>query len=206
MELVHKVLALLPELVDRGLLDTSGGNLAVRVSNGICITPTQAAEQLRWRIGPEDFILFPGGGEASMARAGRRPSRDSRVHRAVMAAFPDWDFSFHGHCWGLLGFAVAMQPLPVPACHSLLFNSRRDIEIPVVPLVSAGSPELAEQTAEVMREHFDGSPHGAALLAGHGVVVAGKGVESTLSLVQVLENLARAQQWHLVHADGGNDR
>jgi len=196
MELVHRVLELLPDIVATGLLDASGGNLAVRITNGVSITPTQAAEQLRWRLAPEDFIMFPGGGEASMARAGRRPSRDSRVHRAVLAEFPNWNFSFHGHCWGLLGFAVAGKPLPVPACHTELFQRRRDLEIPVVPPISASSPELGEQTAAMMREHFDGSPHGAVLL-GHGVVVAGEGIESTLSLVQVLENLARGQQWRL---------
>ena len=197
MELMHRLLELLPDLVATGQLDASGGNLAVRTSRGICITPTQAAEQLRWHLTADDFVLFPGGGEASMARAERRPSRDSRVHRAVLAAFPDWNFSYHGHCWGLMGFALAGRALPVSMCHSGLFGRNRALDIPVVPVIPSVSPELAEKTAEVMKDHFAGAPHGAVLLAGHGVVVAGHGIESTLSLAAVLENLARAQLWRL---------
>lgn len=197
MELVHRLLELLPGLAASGQLDASGGNLAVRTSRGICITPTQAAEQLRWQLTEDDFVLFPGEGEASMARGERRPSRDSRVHRAVLAAFPDWNFSYHSHSWGLLAFALAGRPLPVSMCHSGLFRRNRALEIPVVPAIPSSSPELAERTAEVMTAHFAGAPHGAVLLAGHGVVIAGLGIESTLSLAALLENLARAQQWQL---------
>lgn len=199
MELVQKLLDLIPEMVSLGQLDASGGNLAVRTSHGICVTPTQAAELLRWRLTAEDFILFPGEGDASMARAGRRPSRDSRIHRAVLAAFPSWDFCFHSHSWGLLGFAMAHRPLPVSINLAEFFQRHKVLEVPVVPSIPSASPELAEQAAALMVEHFRGGPHGAVLLANHGVVVAGQGIESTLSLACALENLARAQHWRLVN-------
>jgi len=197
VESIERVLKLIPDLLAAGLLDVSGGNLALRVEEGVMITPTQAAEQLRWRLEPDDFILFPGGGEASMARAGRRPSRDNRVHRAVLAAQPDWDFSWHGHPWGLLSFCVAKQPLPVPHSHAELLRPARPHEIPLVPQIPVGTAELGEQVAEAMLATFKGCQRGAVLIGGHGPVVAGQGIEATLSLVQTLENLARAQTWRL---------
>jgi len=184
-------------MVSAGLLDFSGGNLAVRGDDGVYITPTQAAEQLHWQLAPEDFILFPGEGDASMARAGRHPSRDNRLHRAVLNARPDWNFSYHGHCWGLLAFALACRPLPVPASHASLIKAGRATEIPVVPEMPPGAPELPQKASELVLEHFKGTAHGALLIGGHGVVVAGTGIESTLSLAQTLENLARGQQWRL---------
>ena len=197
MNSLAHLLDLIPQLVAGGLLDVSGGNLALRVEEGILITPTQAAEQLRWQLEPEDFILFPGGGEASMGRAGRHPSRDNRVHRAVLTAQPDWDFCYHGHPWGLLSFCLAKQPLPVPRSHAELLRPARPHQIPLVPQIPTGTAELGVRVAEVIQATFKGCQRGAVLIAGHGPVVAGQGIEATLSLVQTLENLARAQTWRL---------
>jgi len=201
MENLERLLELIPQFLSAGLLDYSGGNFAVRTSQGLCITPTQAAEQLHWQLSAEDFILFPGEGDASMARAGRQPSRDNRLHRAVLHARPDWDISYHGHSWGLLAFALAQQPLPVPAAHSELIKPRRAMEIPVIPEMPTNAPELTDQISEVMGGPFAGLGHGAVLLGGHGVLIAGKEIRSMLSLARTLENLARAQQWRLAAAN-----
>jgi len=193
----ERLLELIPELTASGLLDISGGNLSVRTERGVLVTPSLAGEQLRWRLGMDDMVLFPGDGDASMARAGRRPSRDNRVHRAILAARPDWNCVYHAHPWGLLAFCTAGQPLPVPIGFSEHFGRRGGREIPVVPELVPGTAELADKSAHISSEHFAGCTHGAVLLAGHGPVVAGCEVDSTLSLVQALENLARAQQWRL---------
>ena len=156
---------------------------------------------MHWQLSAEDFILFPGEGDASMARAGRRPSRDNSLHRAVLNARQDWEISYHGHTWGLMGFALAMRPLPVPAAHAALFKPHRALQIPVVAELPANAPELMQQIAETMTTEFAGMDHGAVLIGGHGVLVAGKEIKSTLSLARVLENLARAQQWRLSAAE-----
>ena len=77
MSRLSELIALLPELLASGLIDAGGGSIAVRDSAGIYVTPTQASRELRWKLSPDDFVLFPGGGEASMAAAtsSRRCSR-----------------------------------------------------------------------------------------------------------------------------------
>lgn len=193
MERLHQLLTIVPDLYRRGLLDASGGNLAVRSSRGVYVSPYQAGEQLRWQLDAEDFVLFPGGGEASMARAGRHPGRETRLHRAVLAARPDWNIVWHAHCWGLLSFAMAGVALPVPEHFAILLRPGKALSIPVAP---DGEPAsgLVERVVAELGQNFNGASHGAVLLAGHGPLVAGTEVDSTMCLVETLENLARAQQ------------
>jgi len=190
-------MARIPELVQRGFLDESGGILAARTSRGIYVSPVQAGLNLRWRLTEDDFVLFPGEGDASMAKAGRRPSRENRVPRAVLNARPDWNFVYHGHPPGLLAFALAGHPLPVTEYHSGLIKSGKHVEIPVAPQIPPGLPELASQVTELIAEHFDGCRHGAVLLGGNGPLVAGIELESTFALLVTLESVARAQSWRL---------
>jgi L-fuculose-phosphate aldolase len=197
---LKRTLAVIPELYAQGLLDASGGNLAIRTSKGVFVTPSQAGEILRWKLGEEDFVLFPGEGDASMARAGRRPSRENRMHRQILAARPDWNFVYHGHPWGSLAFAIAGQPLPVPVAHSHLVQLNKICEIPLVDNLPSGSAQLAMAAVEAINAAFSDAAHAALLLAGHGIVVAGAEVESTLSLATGLENVARAQIWKLTTA------
>jgi len=195
MQRLHTLLALLPELLQSGLLDPSGGSLAVRTSKGIYVSPFQAGELLRWKLSLDDFVLFPGEGDASMGRAGRHPGREARLHRALLAARPDWNAVWHGHPWGLLSFSLAARRLPVPPAHSRLLKGGKPAEVPVAG--DGGAPLVPETVVEVLCSAFAGSENGAVLLAGHGPLVAGVNVESVFSLAQSLENLARAQQ-HLL--------
>jgi len=132
-----------------------------------------------------------------MARAGRRPSRENRLHRAVLNLRRDWNFSYHGHSWGVLGFALPGRALPVSAHFAHLLRHGKALEIPVVPPIPSGLPQLAEAVVEAISSTFAGCTHGAVLLGGHGLLVAGAEVESTLALVTALEGVARAQLWQL---------
>jgi L-fuculose-phosphate aldolase len=197
MERVKRALALVPELYAQGLLDASGGNFAVRGTRGIYVTPSLAGEQMRWRITLEDMVLFPGPSDASMARAGRRPSRENRLHRAILAARPDWNFSLHCHTWGLLAFALAEKPLTVSEHHAHLIRRSKETIIPALPTIPLGVAQLADAVVKLVAETYANCEHGAVLLDSHGVLVAGVEVETVLSLLTSLENVARAQQWRL---------
>ena len=197
MERLGQLIAQIPEFCARGFLDESGGNLSVRTPRGIYVSPYRAGAELHWRLEEDDFVLFPGEGDASMAKAGRRPSRENRVPRAVLNARPDWNFVYHGHPQGLLSFALAGQPLPVTQHHSDLIRAGKPLTIPVTPAIPPGLPELSEQVTQLVREHFADCEHGAVLLGGNGPLVAGVDVASTFAVLVTLEDLARAQLWRL---------
>jgi ribulose-5-phosphate 4-epimerase/fuculose-1-phosphate aldolase len=197
MERVRRVLGLLPELLAQGLLDASGGNFAVRDTHGVYVTPADCGERLRWKIGADDLVLFPGESDASMSRGGRRPSPENRIHRAVLSQRPDWNFSLHFHGWGLLAYALANQALIVPEAHAALIRKGKEARIPLVHGTTAAMPHLVEAVSAAVSENFRDCDHGALLLAGHGPLVVGVEPESTLALCVALENVARALQWRL---------
>jgi ribulose-5-phosphate 4-epimerase/fuculose-1-phosphate aldolase len=194
MQRVKRLLQLLPRAEQAGLIDMSGGAFAVREANGFYITPQRLGEQWTWQLGEQDMVLFPGGGEASMARAGRRPCRESRLLRAILAACPQWHAVYHGHPWGLLSFALAQQPLPVPPHHAhAALGGERPASVPCVAY--ARDEEAA--VVETLRKSFDKTPLGAVLVTGVGPFVAGHDVEPCLAFAESLEALARAQQFRL---------
>lgn len=192
-----RVLGLIPELLAQRLLDASGGNFAVRAAHGVYVTPADCGERLHWKIGADDLVLFPGEGDACMSRGGRRPSPENRIHRSVLSARPDWNFSLHFHGWGLLAFALAGQELILPEAHAGLIRKGKDARIPLVQGSASAMPHLVEAVSLAVTENFRDCEHGALLLAGHGPLVAGVEPESTLSLCIALENVARALQWSL---------
>ena len=44
-------------MIERGLTDYSGGNMALKVGEKIYITQTESAEKFRWKIRPDDIIV-----------------------------------------------------------------------------------------------------------------------------------------------------
>lgn len=194
MQRVRHLLEILPRAEQAGLIDMSGGAFAVRGSKGFYITPQRMGEQWTWQLSEADLVLFPGGGEASMARAGRIPCRESRLLRAILAANPQWNVVYHGHPWGLLSFALAGQALPVPPHHAhAALGGERPASVPCVTYTR--DDEAAVITA--LRKAFDKTALGAINIAGYGPFVAGPEIEPCLAFAESLEALARAQQFRL---------
>lgn len=193
MDRHERFVALLPELVAAGLLDAGGGSAALRTDSGVVLTPTQASRALRWKLSIDDLVLFPGSGEASMARAGRQPSLENRLHRSVLAARPDWNCTLLCQGWGLLGFALASRSLPVPRAYSWPISRGRGIEVPLVECDASNPDELSVAVNAALAEHFPKKELGAVLVRDFGPFLAGTELEAVLSFAQSLETLARAQ-------------
>jgi ribulose-5-phosphate 4-epimerase/fuculose-1-phosphate aldolase len=194
MQRVQRLIQLLPQAEQAGLIDMSGGSFALREPEGFVVTPMRVGEQWHWKLAEEDFVLFPGGGEASMARAGRRPCRESRLLRAILTACPHWNAVWHGHPWGLLGYAIAGQALPVPPHHAYAaLGGERPATMPCV----AYARDEEASVVDALRKAFDKTACGAVLVSGIGPFVAAAEVEPALAFAEALENLARAQQWRL---------
>lgn len=194
MQRVKRLFELIPLAQQAGLIDISGGSFALREPQGVFVTPQRVGEQWHWKLNEQDLVLFPGGGEASMARAGRRPCRESRLLRAILAACPHWNAVWHGHPWGLLGFAIAGQPLPVPPHHAYVALGG---ERPATVACAAYARDEEAGVIELLRKAFDKTACGAVLVNGIGPFVAATELELAIAFAESLENLARAQQWRL---------
>ncbi len=190
-----EMLQAIPLLREQGLLSVAGGSLGCRTEEGVYVTPFQAALELHWQITVDDLVLFPRGGEASMARAGRRPCVDNRLHRIVLNANPSWSYSYVGNLPGLLSHALAGRDLPVPHEYGgIMQKTPRTELIPVTGKLALNTAELETHLTGLVKEHFNKAACGAVLVGGYGCVAAGQTLAQVGALFLILERLALAQR------------
>ena len=152
------------------------GNVSIRVSDGILITPTRTPyETLR----PRSLVHLTLAGE----RTGRgEPSIEWPIHAAIYRVRPDAVAIVHTHSpWAT---ARGFQPdsLEVRTEERSYYGLE---SVPVVPAHASGSAELAEAVAQAA-----GSSE-LLLLAHHGVIAAGSSPQEALERCALAEHLCQ---------------
>jgi L-fuculose-phosphate aldolase len=106
------VLAAAKEMLRRGLVEGTAGNISARRFDGnLVITPSSVdyADMVL-----DDLVLVDPEGVVLQAKDGRMPSTEMQLHLACYHAFDDIGSVIHSHpVWATM-FAVAHQP--IPAC------------------------------------------------------------------------------------------
>ena len=193
---IAKMLELIPHLHECGYLDRSGGAVALRDDRGFLVSPENAGELKAWKLAEEDLVLFPGEGDASMARGGRRPSRNNRWLREMLLVNKDWRCCVQTMGYGAMGFALAGRELPLHNVSQQIYKTGRDGVVPLVRAIMDPDSQ-ARELKEVVGRAFGRSSFGAVLIEGESVVVAGTDTALLPAALDSLEGLARAQHWLL---------
>lgn len=170
----------------RGLTDAAGGNISVRVGqpdgDAICMTPRYAAHATLWRLDSADVLVLDGAG---LVQAGSgEASRDAAVHAAIYRAVPSAGAVVHAHAPFCLVFATAGRPIP----------ARIDAVQPIgdVPVIASGQDEArAAAAALAASAERIASFASAVLVAGHGVIVAGRDLAHAYDALERIEANAR---------------
>lgn len=186
-------------LAARGLSPGGSGNVSLRVGPSLLVTPTGSS---LGRLGPDDLALVaadepdePGGPDGRTGPGDRptgpRPSKELPLHRAVYRARPDAGAVVHLHSAAAVAAscleqaapdqATATGPLPALTPYQVM----RLGTLPVAPFAPPGSADLAGGVAALAADHP------AILLANHGPVVAGAGLEAAVDLAEELEAAAQ---------------
>lgn len=197
MDVISQLLEVIPEFAGRDLIDNDGGSFAMRTLEGILISPAQAGPELAWVLNGDDFVLFPGGGDASMAKAGRRPAPESLWLRTALDAGKKWAVACFLQPVGVMAFTYARQPLPVSPNHAGDLWPKQVEEVPIAGLEAKNSSQVATELGETMRAHFDNSDTGAVLVGQAGCVIASVSVDCMLRAAIIIEKAAEAQMWRL---------
>ena len=152
----------------RGLISAGEGNLSMRLpGDRLLVTPSGLRKD---ELAPADLLVVPlrdAGG--AVAGAGRRPSSDVAIHRAVQRARPDVLAVAHAHPPATLALTLAGErpdPAALPETALLL------PVLPFVPFGTPGSEELADRIAAALAEGSEPLA-GAVLLERHGAVAVG---------------------------------
>lgn len=165
---------------ERGLTAAFGGNLSIREGDLIFIKATGAvmddmtAEQVA--------VVDMEGRQVS----GVRPSSEYRLHLAVYRTRPDVRAIAHLHPpYSIVASTLLEGELPIITPEAEIYLKR----IPIAPFRPAGTPELAEVTAEGLREAD------AVLMAKHGIVTVGRTLREAFYKAELVEESAKL--WYM---------
>lgn len=167
-------------LYDRGLTAGSSGNISVRTADGWLMTPTNAC---LGRLDPARISRLDRDGRHL---DGDAPTKEQFLHMAMYAERPDDGAIVHLHST----HSVAVSCLPEVDPHDCLppltaYYVMRVGRLPLVPYHMPGDRRLGDAISGLAGRHS------AVLLANHGPVVSGKGLEAAVYAIEELEETAR---------------
>jgi L-fuculose-phosphate aldolase len=174
------VLATAKEMLRKGLVEGTSGNISARRSDGnIVCTPSSVDYE---DMVLDDLVVVGPAGEVVSCKDGRTPTSELQLHLACYRAFDDVGSVVHAHpVWATM-FACSRQP--VPACIDE-FTVYVGGEVRCAEYAMSGSPAVGENAVLALRDR------GAALLANHGLVAVGPNPAKVLHIVALVERTAQ---------------
>ncbi|MFM1551669.1 class II aldolase/adducin family protein [Helcococcus ovis] len=172
-------------LMNKNLLDSTGGNISVKLNEDMfIITPSLASKNYFFRLKPEQLLLIDSKGE--IIRGTGIVSREIKMHLSVYRANKEVTNIIHTHSDFSLVYATKSNFMPL-----LVDNVKKLKELKVLDYAKAGSEELAK----IVENHFLNDVKSlptAVLLKDHGLLVVGNtDLRSTMELTERIEKNAK---------------
>ncbi len=177
----QQVVATAQQLVERGYLKGTGGNLSLRVTgrNAFAITPSNYDYT---KMVPEDVCVLDL--ETHVLEGARKPSIESALHAVVYQVRADVRIVIHTH--QVYASTLALIDAPIPALYDEQVRYLgRSVE--VIPYAPSGTPFLKTNVRAKVR-----NGHNAYILKNHGALVFAADIERAVSNVELLEKCALA--------------
>jgi len=164
---------------DRGLTESTGGNMSVRIdANTIYITPHSSIKHF---LKPKDIIkislddrVIEGDGE---------PSSERKMHFLIYKERPDINCVFHVHPTYATAFAVSNERIPINTLPEAALLLR---EIAYLPYRMPGTQEFADVFTPELKAGRD-----VFILQNHGVTVIGKSIKAVYEKLETLDFVAK---------------
>ncbi|CAM3765226.1 class II aldolase/adducin family protein [Nocardiopsis rhodophaea] len=159
------------QLFDHGLAQGEGGTVSARCGDLVTVTPAGVALD---RVEPADCPVLSVDGGVLEGR--REPAAETTLHMAVYRE-TDANAVVHAHTPNATAVATVLAELP-PIHH---YAARLGGAIPVTSYATYGSGDLSDQVVKALQGKR------AALLANHGGVGVGHGLEQAYEHARLLE-------------------
>lgn len=164
-------------MIEKGLVQGSGGNISARVPGGLLITPSGMAYD---KITPDDIVLLDMSGKTLCGAA--KPSVEKELHRRLLAARPDINAVIHTHSVYATAIAATRRNLePITDNQVIVFGGA----VRVAEYAPIGSDALARNAEAALGKGC------GALLANHGAVCVGDTIDEAMFRCEMLETFAK---------------
>jgi L-fuculose-phosphate aldolase len=164
------------KMVATGLVTGTSGNISVRTGDLVAVSP---GGMMLDRMEPEDCVVLDLDGK--VVDGERAPSSETAMHLAVYEA-SDATAIVHTHSTYSAVVATTMSELPPVHYNTLALGG----VVKVAEYATYGTRELAANVREALKGRRWG-PMYAALMANHGGVALGHGLEHAYENARLLE-------------------
>lgn len=153
-------------LYDREMVGSTGGNVSVRLDDGLLVSPTGRSLAA---LQPGDFVEVTATGEA----VDGTPSKELPLHTSIYSGRADVGAVIHGHCAAAIAAASLLAPHETDALPAYTSGYIARVgRLPLIAYLPSGSQQLADAVARALGD--DGR---AVLLQNHGFVAAGPSLQ-----------------------------
>lgn len=167
-------------LYDRNLTVSAGGNMSVRVDDGVLITPSGRNKGL---LKPEDLVKVALDGTVV---SGGKPSIETKFHLALYRSNPGTNAVIHCHPLNCIALTLRNEEL---RCNLTPEGALLLGRVPTIPYITPGTDELVDAVAS----HHDSA---VMLMARHGALTQGATLEEAYDRMEELEFQARLQMMY----------
>ena len=180
-QLREQICLLAKSMFDRGLTFGSSGNISVRCDDGkLLVTPT---ESCLGRLDPVRISLLDTNG---VLLSGDKPTKEMPLHTAFYESRSKAGAIVHLHS----SHSVALSTLPVEDTANFLppltaYSIMRLGKVALLPYFRPGDRAVAQAIMDLEGRHS------AVMLAKHGPVVAGRGLEEAVFAIEELEETSK---------------
>jgi L-fuculose-phosphate aldolase len=174
------VLAAAKEMLRRGLVEGTAGNISARRPDGTIVVTPSSVDYGDMQL--DDLVLVDPDGAVLHAADGRFPSSELPLHLACYAAFPDIGSVIHSHpVWATM-FAVARRPIPACIDEFAVYCGG---DVRCTEYAASGTPDVGANAVTALEGR------GAALIANHGLVAVGPRPDKVLHITALVERTAQ---------------
>jgi len=169
------------ELVRKGYLMATGGNLSLRIpgQDGFAITPSNY-DYLK--MTPDDVCVLDVN--LNLLEGRLKPSVEAAMHAAVYQVRGDVNAIVHTHQVYTSALTLIKAPIPTLFDEQARFLGRR---VDIIPYAPSGTGFLKNTVAKHVKNH-----NNAFMLQNHGALVFGHDMERAIHNVEILEKCALA--------------
>jgi L-fuculose-phosphate aldolase len=174
------VLAAAKDMLRRGLVEGTAGNISARRSDGNLVITPSSVDYAEMAL--DDLVLVDPDGAVLAAKHGRSPSTEMKLHLACYRAFDDIGSVIHSHpVWATM-FAIAHQPIPACIDEFAVYCGG---DVLCTEYAASGTPDVGANAVKALEGRA------AALIANHGLVAVGPRPDKVLHVTALVERTAQ---------------